>query len=440
MELTFYGDPQNNRITTILVDSLVTRISLDCGMIPGRPQQPIIPNYIIKTIDAIFLTHAHLDHWGYLPWLINNGYKNKVYMTKPTFELYYHYGRKEYFNRIAQNNEEKQLYKKIFKILGKLIVIVEFGQIINYKDFKIIFLPANHILGASQILIQEKDTKNQILYTGDFNPNECPLFEYLSIESLEKEYSVKIRPIVVIFDCSNIHLKKKEIEDEIKHFIQEVNETYENLGDVLIPCKALGEAQEVLVRYITYFKERDLKNPIYFFIKGSLIDVNKVYINNKDQFKNPSLLDLLSNTMVIQNFDFYIEDTTNGYEDIYFNDEGLYGFKLFITTGSHVEFGSSRIIFNYIKSNPQNLIVLPNRGKEPKCKTKILKTNIFSLHGDYESKLEYSLDLCSDNDPMFFLIHSSRKNLEFMQNKLKSLNIKCNIPKIDKNYPIGDEE
>lgn len=434
MKLQFFGEIGTDKTSTILVESdYGSSILLDCGMVPGKPNQPIIHDYIINEIEVILLTHAHLDHWGYLPWIVRKGFNKKIIMTKPTYSLLKEFAFKAYFEFLDE--PDKQIYQETIHRIKKLIKLVDFGDPIKTMNFKIIFLPANHILGAAQIFIQELYSKKQLLYTGDINPDQPPLFDSISINQLAKDYKLNKDFKAVVIECSNINQNNSDEKKEEKRFIELVNETYFNGGNILIPCSALGDAQEFLIRYLGYCLNHQLGMPDHFFVLGSLISVNRVYYKYKDYFKNPKLIELFNSNMTLKDFRDYICENYSSIIDLYFN-ESNYGMDLFLATGGRLVGGSSKKLFGFIKDNPQNLIVLHKNIENLKCRAKVLHSSIFSLHGNIFSLKRYISELNEWENPIFYIIHGSNENKKILQDQLNKKKINNCIPEKGKEYLI----
>ena len=88
LKITFYGAAGEVGRSCIMVESNDTRILLDAGIKLGEhTEYPLLPDSELATIDGIVISHAHLDHSGYLPHIYTAGYKGYTYTIKPTFEL-----------------------------------------------------------------------------------------------------------------------------------------------------------------------------------------------------------------------------------------------------------------------------------------------------------------------------------------------------------------
>ena len=438
MKINFHAESTLRKMKAYLVESSSnSKILLDCGISAKSIEQPILPNYIIPDIiipdiDAIFITHAHIDHWGLLPQLIIKGYKKSVFMPKTTYEML-DPAIKFYFRKVYP--EERRNYYNAFTKLITLAHKCEFGEVIELKDFKVYFLPANHILGSAQILVEEKNSNKQILYTGDINPRGSCLFKPLHVQKFEEAYNIEINPKAVIIETSNVDLTEEEFIEEENIFINNVNETYDNYGDVLIPISAIGDAQDFITRYLNDILQERIIMPIDIFTTGSLLNVNKIYFKHKNVFRNPEIVDLFDKTLILKILDDYIRNDPSLDWNSFFNNPRDFGNKLFIATGGNLV-GSASRVYNFLRNNSQNLIIRPKRFDVRDCKAKILSLRIFSLHGNCDSILRYINELEELNNTRYFLVHGSYEKLLHFNDILNKKDINNIIPKMGESYNI----
>lgn len=433
MKIKFLGDKSRNKIASYLIESPSrTKILLDCGSPPSNKDLKILPNELIPEIKAIVLTHAHLDHWGYLPLMIKRNYRGPIIMTPATLELLKNFAIKDYFRYIDENS--KLDFKRIFNTLESQINTINYGKPFNIDDLNMYLLPANHILGSAQILVESTENYEQILYTGDFNPGNNYLFDSISIKRINERYSLEINPNVVIIECSNVGLDKNQYISEEELFMKNMNETFRKLGNILIPAKALGDAQDFILKIIHFCLNKELNMPAEIFTLGSLEEVNKVYYKYREDFKNPQLVDLFKTNMIIKDFNQFIRNNYANYEDIFFNNKRDYGLKLFIATGGNLDVGSSKKVFNYLKNGKNNLIIIPHYLKTPNCNAKVLKLKTLSLHGNFEAVLNYIKELDILKKSRFLISHGSINNKKFLHNSLMNLKIVSQIPNVGEIY------
>lgn len=437
MKIGFYGESSRRKLRAYLIESSKnTKIFLDCGRPQNSNNSEIIPDYIpdniIQNIDGIFITHAHLDHWGYLPRLIMKGYNNPIFMTKPTKDILAP-AIDLFLKEIKYEMRSK--YFSVFSKLGNLIQTYNYGDLIDLNDFNIFFLPANHIFGSAQILVEEKNLYKQILYTGDFNPKGSSLFNPIHIESLNSKYNIDINPKVVIIEASKVDFKEDDYINEENTFIKMVNDTYNDRGNILIPVSAIGDAQNFLIKYLDYVFEDKIKVPIDTYTIGTLLKVNKIYVEYKNELKNPELVDFFDKYMVLKIFEDTLAYEYNNNWDIFFNNKTDFGNKLFIATGGNLV-GSAFRVYNYLKNASKHLIIKTTRFKTNNCIAKVLKLHIFSLHGNYDSMLRYINEIEGIGKTHFFLVHGLYRNLKNFKVDLDTKNISNKIPNIQESYNI----
>lgn len=242
MRLHFYGGVQSVTGANYLLESGGKKILIDCGLRQGIgfcdaincDPFPFKP----EEIDAVFVTHAHIDHTGRLPKLIKNGYKNKVYSTLPTRDFAElllldseHIMRKE-----TDRLKAEPLYEtKDVLALMKMWEGISYHQTISIGDVHITSYDAGHILGSSFYLIEAEGKK--AAFSGDLGNFPAPI----------------IRPTEFIDDVDyaliestyggRVHEPPEERESKLKDIILE---TIAKKGTLMIPAFAMERTQDLL--------------------------------------------------------------------------------------------------------------------------------------------------------------------------------------------------
>jgi len=273
MKLTFLGATGTVTGSKYLLNTGSRRILVDCGLFQGLKQLrlknwanlPINP----KDVDAVVLTHAHIDHTGYLPLFVKNGFTGKVYCTEATRDLckillpdsaHLQEEEAEYANRrgFSKHHPALPLYTKedAFKAL-ELLTPVPFDQDVNISDdVTLRFYPNGHILGSAFVRIH--NSKTSVLFSGDIGRSNNILMKA----------PVRVKQADYLLLESTYGNRLHERDDPMLKLATIINRTMTRKGVVLIPVFAVGRAQELLY-YIHLLKA-----------SGAIADNIPVYLNS----------------------------------------------------------------------------------------------------------------------------------------------------------------
>ena len=245
---------------------------LDCGVkLSGEGTYPNFSDVNVSAIEAVIISHAHLDHCGYAPYLYSVGYTGPIYFTRPTLDLSLLIQKD--FIKVQELQGEKLPYYQddIRKELNHAVTLNYEEKVYINEDISLTFYDAGHILGAAQVCL---DTPyGRLLYTGDIgsdvktlNPVKkgIPGVDYLILEST---YGMR----------SDIH---PPMEVREKELIQIIKETKQKRGNVLIPVFALGRGQDILM-VLKEAKERGLISQT-IYAEVMLLKANDIYDNYTD--------------------------------------------------------------------------------------------------------------------------------------------------------------
>ena len=276
VRVTFLGGGRQVGRSCILLQTPQSKILMDCGVDPAanRNEEKFpyldVPEFKIEEIDAIILSHAHLDHSGLLPYLFKMGYKGPVYMTAPTRDIASLLALD--FIGVAYKQAEKPLFSSTdIKEMVKHTICLNYNEVTDIApDIRITFYNAGHTLGSAMTHINIGNGLHNLLYTGDFkfgrtrllNPSST-LFPRLETAIIESTYGGK----------DNILPQREDAEKEL---IESVKKVIERGGKVLIPELGLGRAQETMLVLDDAMK-KDLLPKVPIYIDGMIWDINAIH-------------------------------------------------------------------------------------------------------------------------------------------------------------------
>lgn len=272
MEVSFYGGAGEVGRSSIEVFGEKKHLLLDCGIKLGAETEvPQINDALFARSKNIVITHAHLDHIGYLPHLFERGQSPALYATKPTFALM-ELLLDDYW-RISGSFSKKTV-KRVMNA-GR---IIPFLKKVNEKRVPSFSLHnAGHILGSAMVEISDN---GGLIYTGDFRLREGRL-----MQGCEKRLRAKTLIMEGTYGAKADKLPS--IKRASSDLANSVRKTLEGGGSVLIPSFAVGRGQEIMLVLEDYMRSGFLPAvPIY--VDGMIRKANAIYSKYTD-FLRPEL-------------------------------------------------------------------------------------------------------------------------------------------------------
>jgi len=303
VRLTFLGSARQVGRSCLLLQTPNSKILLDCGIdvaSHGNDKYPImdIPEFDIRTLDAVIISHGHLDHVGLLPYLYKMGYKGPTYMTYPTMDLAALMSLD--FIGVAYKQATTPLFSsKDIKEMVKHTVCLNYNEVTDIApDVRITMYNSGHALGSAMVHFNIGNGSHNFLYTADYKYTKTRLLDpavtsFPRVESVltEATYGAKV------------DILPPRIESEEK-MIELVKKTIDRGGKVLIPELGLGRAQETMLILEDAINSGKL-NKIPIYIDGMIWDINAIHTAYPDflsanvrssifQDQNPFVSDVFS--------------------------------------------------------------------------------------------------------------------------------------------------
>jgi metallo-beta-lactamase family protein len=244
-----------------------------------------------KSLDAVVISHTHLDHCGLLPKLVKDGYQGPIYMTRATGELIEVMLKDAaYLEQKDTEWENKQRLRAGKPLIEPLFtdedveLVLKFREKLAYEesaeirpDIKLTYHEAGHILGSAvvELKIRQKNQTRTLVFSGDLGNSNTALLkdpaviEHADVLLLESTYG----------DRNHVSMTRT-----IEEFREALDAAAEANGNVLIPSFAVGRTQEVLYWLGRFYQEGSLKQQQVFLDSPMAIAASNIYFEHLSLF------------------------------------------------------------------------------------------------------------------------------------------------------------
>lgn len=270
LQITFYGGVGTVTGANFLLESSKTKILVDCGLLQGTPdafdenKKPF--DYDVKSVDFLFITHAHLDHIGRVGKIVRDGFRGTIYSTPETKEIAIPMltdalkVMEMNAKQLGLNAPQDKLAEEPLYTLADLDVAFSLWKTIPYhtetkigEDFSVYLKDAGHILGSS--MYEFKHNGKKIVFTGDSGNSPTPLLKDTE-EITDADYLI----VDSVYGDRN-HEPKDERD---ARFRQIVTETIHNGGTLVIPAFSIERTQVILYELNNLVEDKKIPSvPIY---------------------------------------------------------------------------------------------------------------------------------------------------------------------------------
>lgn len=451
MKVKFIGGAGTVTGSKTLIESNGIRILVDCGLFQGiKPLRelnweplPVLPS----SIDFVLLTHGHLDHCGWLPRLVNQGFKGKIYCTGPTKEitrLILLDSAKIQEEEAEKANKEKyskhQVAQPLYNIeqaqkVFPLFRVINISEPVNLgAEISAIFINAGHIIGACSIeLMLENKT---LVFSGDvgrdndvlmYPPTKPKNADYIFLEST---YGNRLHP------NTNVKL---ELETYINNAVQKG-------GTVIVPSFAVERAQSIM--YLIWRLREEGRIPDIPYIVDSPMGVSafEIFFENRKWHKLS-----LEDCIAINKMFIMITDYRETIDTIYDKQS-----KVVIAASGMVTGGRVLSYLEHYISLPETTVIIMGYqaegtrgrkliegakevkfyGKYHPVMAKILQIEGLSAHGDQKDLLNW-LSALENKPKRIFIVHGENQPADELRIKInEKYGFSCTIPLMGQEFEL----
>ncbi len=270
MRLRILGAAKEVGRSALLVEAAGKRILMDVGVGVGSEYKyPLITGELARSIDAVVVTHAHIDHSAYLPRLFELGFKGNVYITKPTRDLFQVLVAD--YRRIASERGAWVPSNESVTEALKHMVFLDYKDRVDVGNVRITFRDAGHILGSAQIILEAEGKR--LVYSGDINPRQSRLHSGADLEEINAD--------ILITESTYGHPEDRlpSYKTAGKQLAESVRGAIESGGFAIIPSFAIGRAQEVILTLDAYMRSGAIPD-VPIVVDGMIKKALRIYRAN----------------------------------------------------------------------------------------------------------------------------------------------------------------
>jgi len=434
-----------------LVESNGIRILIDCGQFQGLKALrelnweplPILPS----TIDFVLLTHGHLDHSGWLPRLVDQGFKGKIYCTSPTVAVTKlilldsaKIQEEDARNANEGNYSKHEIAEPLYTVAQAEKVFSHF-RVINTNEsvpldaeIEAVYTNAGHILGACTIELRLEN--KTLVFSGDvgrdndvlmFPPTKPKKADYIFLEST---YGNRLHP-------------DTDPKDDLERFI---SDAFQNKGTIIIPSFAVERAQSVM--YLLWQLKVAGKIPNIPYIIDTPMGINmlEIFANNRkwhklSEWEFTAMCEMFT---MISNYQETIDTIYNKQSKVVIAASGM------ITGGRVLSYleryiglpETTVIIIGYQGEGTRGRKLLEGateikiHGKYYEVKAKICEIETLSAHGDQKDLINWLSEL--ENKPKkVFLVHGENEPADELRIKIhEKYGFDCAVPMMGQEFEL----
>lgn len=262
--------------SSILLQTEESTVLMDAGINPSaepgtKDNFPILnaPELDLQDLDAVVLSHAHMDHCGMIPYLYKMGYDGPLYCTKPTRDMMIMLAL-DYIGIAHKENQDAPYDSSAIKKAVKRTITPDYGEVTDItSDMKLTLRNSGHILGSSLCHVHVGEGIHNVLYTGDYNYDQSEM-----LRPADTNFK-RVETMITESTYGGKDDRQQPREEAQKKFLSKTKQTLSKGGKVIVPVFAVGRSQEILGMLADELSRDYFDYPVY--IDGMINDANALH-------------------------------------------------------------------------------------------------------------------------------------------------------------------
>ncbi len=352
VRLTALGGFREVGRSAVLIQTAKSSVLIDCGINVGNASSGNVYPYLdlnefnIEDLDAVIISHAHLDHQGLVPYLYKYGYEGPIYCTKPTRNLMTLL-QLDYLDVSEREGKLLPYGQKEVKKAVLHTIPLDFGEVTDIApDVRLTLHNAGHILGSSIVHLHVGDGLYNLAYTGDFKFAKTRLLEPANTAFPRLETLI----VESTYGAPKDTMPARRESEKLLAAI--INKTIRENGKVLIPVLAVGRAQELLI-VIEEYMRRGLIDEVPVYIDGLISEATAIHTTHPEYLSRDLREMIFHQGMNPFLSEFFVQvDNTSVRSDIIEGDPCI-----IMATSGMMTGGPSVEYFRQLAFNPDNALI-----------------------------------------------------------------------------------
>lgn len=448
VRVTILGAGQEVGGNAFLIETKESKVLIDTGLrFSGESFFPLLDFFdhtLLEDLDAVIVTHAHLDHVGLVPYLYKYGYRGPVYCTEPTKYLSVLILRDYIRTSTAQGYLAPYSATDIDQFL-KHCVILDYDKVYDIApDIRLTFYNAGHILGSAIVHIHIAEGIHNIIFASDI--------KYSNSRLLDAAVNVFPRVETVFLEATyggknDTHPPRRHAENFLVNII---NHAIKNRSKILIPAFAVGRSQELMMTLWHLFTETKQTMPINVYLAGMIKEATSIHL------ACPSFLSKRIQNLILSKdlnpflAEYFIHlDSPESIVEIAEKKEPA----IIISTNGMLQGGPVLEFLRYLANDPNNILLFVSyqaagtlgrqiqRGarvikflsedsvRELHIKMRIHTIRGFSGHSDHNELVRFVNEMQPSKPRNVVLVHGDIPKIFELARSLSTLKINVSVPK-----------